>query len=370
MRSILRRPRRRINFPIVPIILTLAVITLIIVLLTGAIGGTQYRRFSNSSFRLMPFTRTDIFTPFANGVAYIDTAAGQLKYLDENGKLIWGFNDATKDMTLYTSSDRLGVVVSKKLQMLNTDGKVIFNKSFERPINKLCVSNNLSVLLLTAADNSNTLTVLDKYGEKLDTLTEATGQKIIDFGLFSEGTSVWMLTVDTGSVTQTYRFFTYKYQPSKLITAGFEASDQMLYAPVFSQKNIYLCGTVEILQSDYTGKIIKKIPVSGYELASSGIIKSDMHMLLKRTGQEVNTSLMAVSGAGTANIEVPEGIIAAYVGQNSYFAFSQFNMYQYSPTTLKMLSYTMPVKADSVITGGNSAIIISGEQVYYLHLPK
>jgi len=375
VRTVVRRPRKRIHVSPLAVFAALVAVVLLILYVTGVFSGGALRRFSKKDVLLLPMKSTDIFVPFQEGVVYVDTANSELLALAADGKIRWGFKNATEDMTLHAAENRLGVVVSKKLQMLSAEGTLLYSKTFERPIDQIAVSDNLTVLALRPLEDVHTLTVLDSTGEILGTLAETTGQTILNFGIFGDASSVWVISADTSSTSPSYRFSTYKYDPKKSITAGFEDKDQMLYAPVFSKNYIYLCGTSDILEADYEGKVQNRRPVNGYQLIASGESGSETSMVLQKLEQDGTLSaqikeIMVLSEKKDGSLVLPESALSVQVGTKYLYAFSNYNLYQIKQKDLSYHIYTLPVKADSIIScEGNEALVVSGEKVYLLQLP-
>lgn len=376
MRTVVRRPRKRIHIPPLAVLAVMLLAVLLVLYLTGVFSGGMYRRLSAKAVTVMPFSSEDIFSPFGEGVVYIDQKEGQLLALDAKGKTVWGFANATADMTLHPADHRLAVVVSKKLQMISDAGVLLYDKLYDLPIERIAVSDQLTVLQLRSETDIHTLTVLDDSGEIIDTFSDTGKQTFLDFGLFGDGTSLWVLSADISSVSPAYQFSTYRYDSKKNLLAGYQSTDQMLYAPVFTAKNTFLVGTDTILEINSESKLQSSRQCSGYQLSATGLCKKQTYMLLEKLNVDGSVpqsigELLVITEKTRASLALPEAALGVQVGAEKLYAFSPYNLYVFDPVKFSYVIYNLPIKADKTQACGAERMLLSSSgQVYLITLPQ
>lgn len=369
MRTYIRRRRKRNIFKkwLIPCILIIAVIITACVLI---FRPRPYQQLGNEIIKLNIPGSSQI-CPFASGAAYIDAETQSLHFIDQAGEETWGFTNAVPEMNMASSSNRLAVYISTKLQMLDNSGNVIFTANYQYPIQKMAVGNTVSAMLQYTGDSARQVLVIDNNGQTLDTLTEPSGQNIINFGIFGEnGSGVWIITLDHSSITPSYRFFTYRYEEQKRITVSYADDGQALYKPVFYSSSIALIGSSEIVGIDYTGAVLYRTRANGYEMNSPD---TGTDMLLLRTGADgqraqASNEIICVSNTGESlKLFSDEMILGAYSTEKYYYIFAQNNMLRYDKGNMKKVEFTMPEKISEIIPS-DGYILLKGESYYRLEI--
>lgn len=369
MRTYIRRRRKRslLKKWIIPCILLAAVIVTACVLI---FRPRPYRQLGKELVKLDIPANSQI-CPFASGAVYINAEDKSLHFIDQTGKEQWGFTNAVPEMRMAASPGRLAIYISTKLQMLDSSGNLLFTANYQYPIQSMAVGDTVSAMLQYAGDSARQVLVIDNQGQTLDTLTEPSGQNIINFGVFGEnGSGVWIITIDHSSVTPSYRFSTYRYEEQKRITVSYSDDGQALYMPVFYSSSIALVGSSEIVGIDYTGAVLYRTRANGYELEQQDT-GEDMLLLKTQPGglrADAPNEIICVSNDGESlKLFSEENILGVYSTEKYYYIFTQNNMLRYDKGNISKVEFTLPEKITEIFPS-NGYILLKGESYYRLEI--
>lgn len=355
-----RRKRRNFRaWALLSIVLVLVLTVLGLILFLPKEEG----RFGSELKRLEAPENAELI-PFSAGAVYIDPESQSLYYLNRNGEAKWGFSGTVSGMKTAVSSSRMAVYYSSKLQVIGNNGSLIYSKVFDYPIQDLKLSDGVCAFLQYQGTAKNVV-VVSAAGEQLDTLTEQTGQELLDFGVFGSA-GVWQITVDTGSVKPVYRFFTYRYESNKLITVSYTTSDQMIYYPVFYKDSISLIGTSDVISIDYTGKFLRRVRCNGYELARRDTQYTSAVLLMKPVGQARNETLCIDGDFSSFVLSEQEPILETVLTDRYYYVFTQHHLYTYAVGKMTRKRYTLPETISRVLPGLEKQVVLIGESGRYL----
>ncbi len=358
-----RKMRKRfdiVNFmPYILGIIALAVIAAIV----AAVFSSKDRKVNNSALIKLPGGANENFVAFNGGIAYIDASSGNLYFVDDRGETMWGFSGASEGMKMYPGKTRLGVSLGKKLQVLNSAGTLAFSKEFERNISFVAMGEKLIAVNLSDSDDT---VILNSTGEIIDSISSATGSTNIKFGVFGEGNSVWVISVENSGYVPKYMLSTYKYDTEKKQTVTFEVDDQMIYNAVFAGNVCYILGTEKIMlrDCDYTGSVNTDYTVNGYDVISYNLIGKKLNLLLLNNGY-----LKGINETGITDFPCQESLITAFVSKKNYYGFSSYFMYKINPKNKKCTAYRFPIKIEEVVHGDGYAVIKSDNVMYLYNIP-
>lgn len=307
--------------------------------------------------------------PFADGCAYVDKQTGELYYIDKNNSLAWGFSGMTQDMQLVSSKNRLGVFVASKLQMISDEGKLLYSKVYDYPIQGIAVSDNIS-MLLQSKGAYDCISIVNAQGDIIDTIDQQENQTFLSFGVFStDNCSVWIILADTSGISPSYKFITYRYADTKHITVSYTDYNQIIYAPVFLQNKINLLGSHEVIGIDYTGKVISRTRCVGYEQKANNY-NTEKAMLLSpvQTLTDANKRYLCVFESGvTFFLEEQEEVLGSVVTGDYLYLFTTHNLFAYNRSSLYKVTYPLPQEIHSFEADDNIVYLI-GSDIYRLQL--
>lgn len=369
MRTYIRRRRKRniLKKWIIPGILIAAAIVAVCVLI---FRPRPYQRFGSELSRLAIDASSQI-CPFSSGAAYISAGEQTLHCIGAKGESLWGFTNAADEMHMASSSQRLAVYISTKLQMLDNTGAKLFTANYEYPIQAMEVGDTVSALLQYTGESARQILVISNNGQTLDTLTEPVGQNILNFGVFGEnGSGVWVITIDHSSITPSYKFFTYRYDGQKKITVSYTDEGQALYKPIFYSSSIALIGSTDVIGIDYTGKVLYRTRANGYEMDQKS---TGTDILLKKSGTDGQRSngrpeLLCIAHDGASiRLFADQEILGAYSTEKYYYLFTANNMFRYSKRGMDKVTFTLPEIITEIIPA-DGYILLKGESYYRLEI--
>lgn len=361
-----RRTRRLIkNWIIFSVIFVITVSVCLFFLLQpkpeGRLDGRIKETSIDPSFEIIPFS---------DGCAYIDKAGGEIYYIDGEGYKQWGFSGITSQMSASAGHNRIAVYVSSKLQMISEKGELIYSKVYDYPIRDIKISDNICVMLQIQGAKTF-LTVIDRQGEIIDSISQEDNQTFLSFGVFStDNRSVWLIYADTSSVTPVYRFVTYRYEDTKHITVSYSEFNQIIYAPVFLDNKINLLGSHEVISIDYTGKVLSRTRCVGYESKDTNYGNDSKILLLSPVseGEQAKKKVLCIFDSGISYfIEEEHEIIATAVTGGYLYIFTPYYLFSYDINSHYRVKYPLPEKITSVQVNGNICYI-AGTRVYRLEL--
>lgn len=308
--------------------------------------------------------------PFSKGCVYIDKTNGELYYIDKSSNKLWGFSGVTQQMRAQASDNRLAVYVSSKLQLISSEGELLYSRIYDYPIRDVRVSDNVVVMLQTQGAQT-CLIVTDKNGDIKDTIVQQPNQTFLTYGIFStDNKSVWLIYADTSSITPVYRFVTYRYEETKHITVSYSEFDQIIYAPIFLKDRISLLGSHEVINIDYTGKVLSRTRCVGYESKNINYGNVSKTLMLSTVSDsfEAKKRVLCIPDSGISYfIEEKDEIIATAVTDRYLYTFTPSALYSYDISSHFRTEYPLPEMVSSVCVNGKLCYL-KGDKVYRLEL--
>ena len=322
-------------------------------------------------------TLTDIdpnhyLIPFEEGCAYIDSknGEGEIYYVNNDNELLWGYKGEIDQLKTRASTKRLAVFGSSKLQMLASSGEYLYSKTYDYPIQDLRISNNVCILYQVHGAK-DFLTVIDGQGEIIDTIVQQDNEIFLSYGVFStDETSIWIITANTSGIKPFYRFTTYRYEDTKHITVSYSEYNQIIYAPIFLEKKISLLGSHEVINIDYSGKVLSRTRCVGYENKENNYSNNSNVLLLSsvENSESSKQKVLCILDSGISYfIEENMPIIATAVTKKYIYVFSSAYMYRYDIKSLYKTTYPLPESINSIKVNGYICYL-SGNSVHRLIL--
>ncbi len=361
-----RRTRRLIKYWTV---FSICFVITVAVALVFIFAPKSYARLDNK------ITITDIdpkhyLIPFQEGCAYIDKTKSELYYVNNDNQLLWGYKGEIDQLKTRSSTKRLAVFGSSKLQMIASSGEYLYSKTYNYPIQDIVISNNLCIMYQVHGAK-DFLSVINSEGDIIDTIMQQDNEIFLSYGIFStDDTSIWIITANTSGIKPIYRFTTYRYEDTKHITVSYSDYNQIIYKPIFLEKKISLLGSHEVINIDYSGKVLSRTRCVGYELKEKNFSNNSNVLLLSSVENNIsaNKKILCILDSGISYfIEEDMPIIASAVTDKYIYVFSSAYMYRYDIKTLYKTTYPLPEMVENVTVNGNICYI-SGANVHRLEL--
>ena len=324
-----------------------------------------------SSTTVLPCTSSQAIQVLGEGVVYSDGTS--LRALNGRGRQTWsyvvgancGFNACESGVAAW-SGDLLAV--------LNPEtGTALFSGSMGDTILSATVGSSYAAALV-GEESSATLIVLELSGREIDriALEDIT---VLDYGFFSKGEMLWVMSLDTNGTIPMSQVTTYK--PGRKQSGKITDSEQIVYEVMFESSNVYAVGTTYIRVYDYTGveDTSQRQLVYGWYLVDSetsgnGSLMAFVPMAEIGTTAEIN-DIRLIKGNTDRTVRMPFTCFSIQVHNNAVYGFSDQYVMVHSLDAEKAETYQLPFQCDALIgiTSNSSAVLVSGDSVYMVPLP-
>lgn len=320
----------------------------------------------------LPVTADATLQTFGDKVLSFDGSI--LECYDAQGGTLWSFPSEVGSR-FYASDKNVVVWKGKVITMLDEKGFQVFSKTLEIDTDILDarVSASYAVVQVGSLTNSQII-ILNTNAQKIDNVSFP-DQRILDFGFFGTVDMYWVMALDTsGRVPITY---VTTYQVTKNMTGYFPISDQLVYRALFSQGELTLVGSQDLMVADYAeSKILtdRTKLIYGWYLVDSRLTDSGQNMIFAPSPEpgESNefSDLRVFQGAEEKRIHLLYPVSAALCGESYIFGFKNDRVYVYDYNGKSVDSAPMRFNVDKVIgmVGSSRALVTSGNDVHIIRL--
>lgn len=352
-------------------IVTLAV-TLVCVL--AAIGGARLIA-SFNSFEMGEYAALPV-----SNVSYIETVGDSVVVYD--GSTLNRFSSRGDSMW----DD--GVIIGANYSVAANDHGIVLWKGNSFSVLRLSdhqnlYSNNLESEIISARLGSHYLAVL--YGEddnckaricdmdgRVQDEISFESQVVVDFGFFSDGSLLWVMSMDTSGTVPTCTVTTYRLS-RKSIMGSISDGEQVVYHAQFESDNICLVGEEYIKRYDEVGNEMtdKRTLVYGWFLTE--VADTDGTPMLvfvpdtQATGSADISDVRLVTGDADKILRMPFAARSLHAKDHTLYAFSEGQVMIGDLNSAAMTAYPLPVKAGDVVGVTDDRVaVVDSNNTYYL----
>ena len=332
---------------------------------------------SFNSFRMGDFTTLPV-----SNVEYVQTVdesvvvydGSTLNRFSSRGDSMWGD----------------GVIIGQNYSVNANDHGVVLWKGNSFSVLRLSdhqnmYSNNLDADIVSARLGSKYLAVL--YGEddnckaricdmdgRVQDEISFESQVIVDFGFFSDGSLLWVMSMDTTGTVPTCTVTTYRLS-RKSMMGSISDGEQVIYHAQFEADNICLVGEEYIKRYDEVGNEMsdKRTLVYGWFLMDVSDGEKPMMVFVPDT-QASNTPTISdvrlISGTQDQILRMPFPAHSVFAKGSTLYGFSGSNVMIGSIDSEVMTAYQLPMSVSDVagVTDDNVAVIDSNNTYYLVAL--
>lgn len=318
---------------------------------------------------LLPCTPDQNIQPLGNGLVYYD--GNLLRRL--NGSLEQSWSCMVGSGADYEAGEN-GVAAwnGTMLTLLDaSSGASLYSGNMEQSILSARMGPTYAAVL-TGEEQNSTMIVMDRSGAQVDAISFE-NVTVMDYGFFSDGAMLWVMTLDTEGTTPMSSISTYR--PGRSLAGTITDAEQVVYHVLFEDAQIRAVGTTYIKTYDYTGPEITsdRQLVYGWYMVDVGEGENPL-MCFVPTGQadgslSVN-DVRLIRSSSERRIRMPFACTDLLIKGSTLYGFSGQYAMICGPEAEKPTVYTLPLTTDRVIglTDNQSAIIVSGDQVYLVPL--
>ncbi len=262
------------------------------------------------------------------------------------------------------------------LTLIDSDtGTTTFNGSMDAEILSARIGEKYTAVLL-GPEHDSTIVLMEHGGRRVNSIT-LTNQTVIDYGFFSQGSLMWVMSLDSSGTAPACTINTYR--PGKEIVGSIRDTEQIMYGVVFQSSYFACAGDTYLKVYDYTGNEDKsrRRLVYGWYMAEIDDAENDPMMAFVPTDQFDSQKGMQDVRMVRANIDqkvrMPYGCQSLIAKDDKVYGFAT-NGYVMIATQgqQQVNAYPIPMLFDKVygVTGENVAVIGSGNLIYLMKIPN
>ena len=256
----------------------------------------------------------------------------------------------------------------------NQTGTPSFSGAMENDVLSACIGDRYTAVLLGPEYNS-TIVLMEPGGRRVNSIT-LTNQTVIEYGFFSNGSLLWVMSLDTSGTVPSCTVNTYR--PGKEMVGSIHDNEQMMYGVVF-QSSYFCCAGDNFLKVyDYTGKEdrTRRRKVYGWYMAAlDGSVLDDPMMAFVPNAQYDSEKGMQDVRMIRANLDqqvrMPYGCQSLIARNDRVYGFSTEGFVAIATQGSSTVeAYALPMLFDKVygVTANNMAILGNGNIIYILNL--
>ena len=254
------------------------------------------------------------------------------------------------------------------------NGTPNYSGAMESEVLSACVGSRYTAVLLGPEYNS-TIVLMEPGGRRVNNIT-LTNQTVIEYGFFSNGSLLWVMSLDTSGTVPSCTVNTYR--PGKEMVGSIHDNEQLMYGVVFQSSYFCCVGDTFLKIYDYTGKEDKsrrKKVYGWYMAALEEDIQDDPLMAFVPNDQYDSQSGMQdvrmVRSNMDQQVRMPYGCQMLIARNDQVYGFSTDGYVSIATRgTQKVTAYALPMQFDKVygVTSNKMAILGSGNIIYILNL--
>ena len=253
-------------------------------------------------------------------------------------------------------------------------GTPFFSGAMETEVLSACIGDRYTAVLLGPEYNS-TIVLMEPGGRRVNSIT-LTNQTVIQYGFFSNGSLLWVMSLDTSGTVPSCTVNTYR--PGKEMVGSIHDNEQMMYGVVFQSSYFCCAGDNYLKVYDYTGKEDKnrRRKVYGWYMAAlDEDVLDDPLMAFVPNAQYDSESGMQDVRMIRVNLDqqvrMPYGCKSLIARGDRVYGFSTDGYVSIATQgSQNVTAYALPMLFDKVygVTADNMAVLGNGNIIYILNL--
>ena len=253
------------------------------------------------------------------------------------------------------------------------NGTTTFSGSMDAEVLSARIGEKYTAVLL-GPEHDSTIVLMERGGRKVNSIT-LTSQTIIDYGFFSKGSLLWVMSLDSSGTVPSCTINTYR--PGKERVGMIHDNEQMMYGVVF-QSSYFCCpGDTYLKVYDYTGsedKSKRKLVYGWYMAALDESVDDPMMAFVPNDqfdSSEGMKDLRMIRAGLDQQVRLPYGCQSLIARNNRVYGFSTEGyvvIAEQGKTSVD--AYRLPMQFDKIygVTANNYAVLGNGTTIYMLNL--
>lgn len=359
---------RRLPWAIALLIVTFAIVVALVMgrIISNATRRTAYayqavQLSSNYGLQVVD----DGFVYYDGGSIGAVTADGHVKWTHLLGRN--GAFEASNSGIAAWSGESLTLIDSKT-------GTTSFSGVMETEVLSARIGERYTAVLIGPEHNS-TIVLMEEGGRRVSSIT-LTNQTVIDFGFFSKGSLLWVMSLDSSGTVPSCTVNTYR--PGKEIVGSIHDNEQLMYGVVFQSSYFCCAGETYLKVYDYTGsedKSRRRLVYGWYMAALDENRLDDPMMAFVPNNQYDSESGMRdvrmIRADLDQQVRMPYGCQSLIARNDRVYGFSTGGYVCIATQGQREVkAYSLPMGFDKVygVTADNIAVLGNGSVIYLLNL--
>ena len=253
-------------------------------------------------------------------------------------------------------------------------GTPTFSGAMETDVLSARIGSKYTAVLLGPEYNS-TIVLMEPGGRRVNSIT-LTNQTVIEYGFFSKGSLLWVMSPDTSGTVPSCTVNTYR--PGKEIVGSIHDNEQLVYATVFQSSYFCCAGETHLKVYDYTGNEDRnrRRLVYGWYMASVDENVADDPMMAfvpndQYGGSNVIRDVRMIRAGLDQQVRMPYGCQSLVARDNRLYGFSTQGFVMIAiQGERRVKAYQLPMLFDRAygVTADNIAVLGSGGSIYLVNL--
>lgn len=352
------------------IALLIVVFACVIALVAGRIitGATRRGAFSYKSVSIPASQALEVVD---DGFIYYDGSS--IAAVSTEAKVKWSYLIG-KNAGFYATTYGVAGWTGDLLTLIDaSNGTTTFSGSMDADVLSARIGEKYTAVLL-GPEHDSTIVLMERGGRRVNSIT-LNSQTVIDFGFFSKGSLLWVMSLDSSGTVPSCTINTYR--PGKERVGMIHDNEQLMYGVVF-QSSYFCCpGDTFLKVYDYTGsedKSKRKL-VYGWYMAALDEGVDDPMMAFVPNDQFDSKKGMQDVRMIRANLDqqvrLPYGCQSLIARNNRVYGFSTEGYVVVAEQGKQIVNaYRLPMQFDKIygVTANNCAVLGSGTTIYLLNM--
>lgn len=307
-----------------------------------------------------------------DGFVYYD--GSYIGAVTTEGKIKWSYLIG-RNADFDANSHGVAAWTGESLTLIDgQSGAPSFSGAMEREVLSACIGDKYTAVLLGPEHNS-TIVLMEPGGRRVNSIT-LTNQTVIKYGFFSNGTLLWVMSLDTSGTVPSCTVNTYR--PGKEMVGSIHDNEQMVYGVVFQSSYFCCAGDTFLKVYDYTGKEDKsrRRQVYGWYMADldESILDDPLMAFVPNAQYDSDSGMRDVRMIRSnfdQQVRMPYGCQSLIAEGDRVYGFSTEGYVAIATLgTSQVDAYALPMLFDKVygVTRNNIAILGNGNIIYLLNL--
>lgn len=262
----------------------------------------------------------------------------------------------------------------ESLTLIDSDtGTTTFSGNMDASVLSARMGERYTAVLL-GPEHDSTIVLMEKGGRKVNSIT-LTHQTVIDYGFFSKGSLMWVMSLDSSGTVPSCTVNTYR--PGKERVGMIHDNEQLMYGVVFQSSYFCCAGDTYLKVYDYTGsedKSRRRLVYGWYMAALDGSVDNPIMAFVPNDQYDAKEGMRDVRMI-RANLDqqvrMPYGAQSLVVRNNRVFGFSTEGYVMIAEQgKAEVSAYRLPLQFDKVygVTRDSCAVLGNGNTIYLLSL--